>query len=197
MPTITADAPEADQVGHQLDRALQADRLEGVVGAARHDRLDGAGDVAVAAHGVRRPDVARLLELGVLHVHGDDRMGARERCAHDDGEPDAAAADHDDGGPRLDPGRVDDRADAGRDGAADQAGDLERHVGGNRHDGAGGHDGSLRERADGEVLVDLGAVRAAEAQRAVVERRVVDARLAAGPRAPAHAGAAVTAGIAP
>ena len=68
-------------------------------------------------------------------------------------EADAAAADHRDGRAGLDLGGVDDRADAGRDAAADQAGDVERQLRRNHDGGRGGHDRVGRERADRQVLV--------------------------------------------
>ena len=68
MPTMTAAPPRQSRSGISSIVALQADGLERVVGAARDDGLDGGRDVAVAAHGVRGAEVARLLELRVLDV---------------------------------------------------------------------------------------------------------------------------------
>ena len=130
---MTAVPPTAEQPRHQLHGGLQPDRLEGVVDAAGHDRPHLTGHVVgVAAHRVRRADIDRLLELGVLDVDRDDRMRACQHRAHHHRQPDAAAPDHADGGAGLDLGGVDHGANAGRDAAADQAGDVERKLGRDR-----------------------------------------------------------------
>src|SRR3546814_14460067 len=58
--------------------------------------------------------------LGV-EVDAHDHVGAGQPGALDDVEADAAQPEHDDVRPRLDLGRPDDRADAGRHAAADVA----------------------------------------------------------------------------
>ena len=74
--------------------------------------------------------------------------GRDEHRAQDHREADAAAADHQHRRARLDRRGVEHRADAGRDGAADQRRDVERHAPVDRTAPGLGHDGLLGERAE-------------------------------------------------
>jgi hypothetical protein len=66
--------------------------------------------------------------LVVVDVDADDHVGAGKLQALDDVEADAAEAEDDGGRADLDLGGVDDRADAGRDAAADVADLVEGRV---------------------------------------------------------------------
>ena len=79
-------------------------------------------------HGVRRAELARDVQLRRRRVDRDDRLGAHRDRGHHRREADAAAADHRDAVAGPDSGGPPDRADAGRHRAADEPGDLERHV---------------------------------------------------------------------
>ena len=70
---------------------------------------------------------ASALRAGI-EIDADDHVGADQAGALDHVEADAAEAEHDDIGARLDLGRVDHRADAGRHAAADVADLVERRV---------------------------------------------------------------------
>src|SRR5215469_14080107 len=107
---------------------------------------------------------------GVLALHGvhpGDHRGAGQARPLDHGDADAAAADDGDRRAGLDPGGVDHRADPGHHPAADERGDLVRHVAGERHRALGRHDHLLGEgpapgqperggAADQEPRLDVG-----------------------------------------
>src|SRR5215831_3471002 len=145
MPTMTAVPP-----GRMASRicSLVADLVAGGV-----DRVGGA-------------EVARERELGVEEVARDDLAGAGEARALDDVEPDAAAADHDDGGAGLDLCAAGHGADARWHAASHQGRLGPRHLlaDGNQH--LGGTDDVLGERPDPRHLEDVFAV-AAQAAGAV------------------------------
>src|SRR3954468_15992346 len=93
-----------------LDRALGADRLEGIVDAAAlgegADRLD---RVRVArVHHVGRAERLRHLELRRLRVDGDDALRSGDGRTLDGVEPHAARAEDRDAAPRYDSRRVED-----------------------------------------------------------------------------------------
>ena len=80
------------------------------------NRLDRIGLRPI--HGIRRAKLARLFELVVVDVHGDDSARARDPRALDGRQADAAAAEDGDrlAGAHL--RRVDGGADAGHHAAA-------------------------------------------------------------------------------
>ena len=87
----------------------------------------------VVAHFLRVDEMrhAELLghgALGGIDVDADDLVGAHHLRALDHVQADAAQAEHDDVGARLDLGGVDHRADAGGDAAADVADLVEGRV---------------------------------------------------------------------
>src|SRR5580704_18460049 len=107
-----------------------ADALEGVVGAA-----DLIGTALGHIDQVRNEiafDLFRIDEVGHaeafapgfllrIEIDADDHVGAGEPQALDDIEPDAAETEHDAFRAWFDLGRIDHRADAGGDAAADIA----------------------------------------------------------------------------
>ena len=148
----------------------QADALEGIVRAAVGE-IDEIGH-KVALDLLRVDEVGHAEALGARRLGGvdidaDDHVGAGKARALDDGEADAAEPEHHDIGARLDPGRVEHRAQARGDAAADQADLVERRVladlrrGDLRHhrvvgEGRGAHIVEQPVAADGEAA---GAVR--------------------------------------
>ena len=84
--------------------------------------MDGIDDVG-------RAELLRLLALQRPRVDRDDARRAGDARALDDRLADAAAAEHGDRRSGLHLGRVERRADAGRDAAADQRQLRVRHVG--------------------------------------------------------------------
>ena len=78
---------------------------------------------------MRGPDPLGHLQLGVEHVDADDLPGAADPGALDDRQPDAAASEHRDGLPGLEPRRAQRGSDAGEDAAAHERGPVERQRG--------------------------------------------------------------------
>src|SRR5690606_9715891 len=108
-----------------------AGAVEGVVGPA-------AGQLDQMGHQVAG-DVLRIDEVGPaeaaapflfrrVDVDPDNHVGPDHLQPLDDVQADAAEAEHHAVGPRLDPSRIDHRADAGGHAAADVAGLVERRV---------------------------------------------------------------------
>ena len=77
---------------------------------------------------MRHAEFLGQLAAARVDVDADDHVGPDHAAALHDIEPDAAQPEHDDPGARLDLGGVDDRADPGRDAAADVADLVERRV---------------------------------------------------------------------
>ena len=124
------------------------------------DRLRTADDVEdevelLARPGVRRAETPRRVQLPLVEVERVDLRGAGDPRALHRGEPDGAAADHADTRSFPDLRRLEHRADAGRDRAADQARLLDGQLfrDGNRSGLV--HDRARRERAELERLEQL------------------------------------------
>ena len=86
---------------------------------------------------------------------GDDARRAGDLRGVDRRQADAAGAEDGDRRAGLDPRRVDDRAVAGDDAAADQAGEVERHVVAHLHERVLVDDHLLGERRQVEELVEV------------------------------------------
>src|SRR5262249_38426818 len=119
---------------HEVD---VADAFEGVVGAADLVRaalghVDEVGDkVGSDLPGIdemRHPEPLAPGLSFIVDVDADDHLGADQPQPLDDIEPDAAEAEYDALRARFDLGRIDHRADAGGDAAADVADLVERRV---------------------------------------------------------------------
>ena len=145
-----------------------------VVGAAV-GQLDDLGDDRPRGHALGVEEVghaelaAPFLAAGI-DVDADDPVRADQLRALDDVEADAAEAEHDDIGARLDLGGVDHRADAGGDAAADVAAGLERRVLADLRDRDLGQHGEVREGRAAHVVED-GLALVAEAAGAVGHQR--------------------------
>src|SRR5690606_9686163 len=92
--------------------------------------------------------------LVIVDVDADDHVGAHQAQALYDIEADAAEAEYDGGRARFDLGRVDDRADAGGDAAADVADLVERRLRVDLGDGDFGQDGEVGEGRAAHVMED-------------------------------------------
>src|SRR5271157_4925953 len=152
-----------------------AGAVEGVVRAADRDgaapsHVDEIGDEIPA--GLLRIDEMRHAEslapglLAVVDVDADDHVGAGEPQALDDVEADAAEAEDDRRRPRLDLGRIEHGADAGRHAATDVADLVERRGRIDFRHRDLGQDGEIREGRAAHIMKDLVAA-AGEAGRAV------------------------------
>ena len=86
-------------------------------------------------------------------VDRDDARGTRHRRAVHRGQPDAAAADHRDGGARFHLGGMEHRADTGHHAAADQRAAIQRHVVAHLHHRMFVHQHLLGERGQVHRLV--------------------------------------------
>src|SRR5439155_11060988 len=96
--------------------------------------------------------LARVAELVLQDVHGDDLLGARQRTTLDRVQSDAATADDDHRLARPHSGGVDDGADPGHHRASDNRGLLHRHVRIDLHDPFPGKHRQLTKRGyPGEV----------------------------------------------
>ena len=150
-----------ERLAHHCDVAGAVER---VVGAAD---LVGARFVRLTRCGTRSPPTSfgltkcvmpkrspQALRAGV-DVDADDHVGAGEPQALDHVEPDAAEAEHDRLGARLDLRGVDHGADAGRDAAADVADLVERRVLADLRDRDLGQHREVRERRAAHVVVEL------------------------------------------
>src|SRR5216683_1794497 len=108
-----------------------ADAFEAVIGAALGQVDEIGHEVARDLLGIDEMRHAEALGERLaagIDVDADDHVGAGEAGALDDVEADAAEAEDDDIGARLDLGGVDDGADAGGDAAADIADLVEGRV---------------------------------------------------------------------
>ncbi len=90
-----------------------------------------------------------------IEINTDDHVGTGHPSALDDIEPDAAKAENDDIGARLDAGRVDDGADAGRHAATDVTNLIERRVRSDFGKGYFRHHGEISEGRCAHVMMDL------------------------------------------
>src|SRR5438128_4787050 len=158
MPTMTA--VQSDGVEDLQRGRLAADRVEGVIGAPPAGQRTHVLDhvLGLGVDRVGGAELARVLELVVEQVAGDDQPGAGQPGALDDVEPHATAADHDDRGAGLDFGAAGDGADTRRHAAAHERRLRPRHLLPDRHQHLRRtHDG-LRERPDARHLEDVLAV---------------------------------------
>ena len=143
---------------------------------------------------MRRPERAGEGELFVREIDGDDLASAGELCAEDRAQADAAEADHRDRCAGLDPGRVDDRADAGQHRAAEQSRKLERQIGIDLDAGFARDHRVVGEGRDAEMMIDRLAaegqpLRAAEERAGAIGPRAgfAERRTSGGARAAAAA----------
>ena len=193
---------------HYDGRAALAGGVERLVGGfGGAEGVEGEIDAAVGelAHCRRGVHVARVdgvgcaeaageLQLVVVDVDGDDPRGVEHPRALDGVEADAAGADHGDGHAGVGGRLVDHRADAGGDGAADQGGDLHRHLIGDGEAGLLGGDDVFAEDAELAHLEDLAAVLVVQADGAVEQPRAGGLVCVAELRLPLAAGGALPAG---
>ena len=140
-------ATHAQHLERLLSRALEPDGFERIVHAAA-GQLDHLGhSVAVAGvDHIGSAELARQLELGIDHVHGDDTRRTCDGGAVDAGQTNAAAADDRNRGSRLHSGGMDDRTHAGGDTAADQRSAIHGHVLANLHHRVLVHQHHFRKR---------------------------------------------------
>ena len=141
---------------HGLDRARHLEgEVDPALGRGAH-LLD-----AVRIAGAERRAGAELAgerQLVVVQIDGDEAACADQLRGEQRVQPDAAEADHRDGGARLHPGGVDHRADAGQHGAAEQRGLLERQRGVDPDRRVARDHGALGEGRDPDMMVDRRAV---------------------------------------
>ena len=155
----------ADQDGCPA-RPAGEERAGGGVGpAGRFDRIVDApagrlanelgGRVGIAGPGNRgrRAELGRRRELLRGEIDGDDGLGADGCRGKQRREPDAAAADHAHTITRSHARRPPHGADSGGDRAADEGGDVERNVVGNRQARPLGDDGMVCKRREERVVV--------------------------------------------
>ena len=166
-------ATTAGQLDRVLDRARKADRLEDVVGAVREKPPERVG--VVRSNAVRGADRPCELELLVVEVDRNDRVGGCEHGAHHDREANAAAADHDHRCAGGNGSGVEHGTDAGRDRAADQRAHLGRQRCGHRHGSSRRQNGALGERSNREVRPHALTAVTVEARRAVGHQAFVRA----------------------
>ena len=100
------------------------------------------------------PNLSAMARLFGLMSTPTIMSAPTETGALDDVEPDSAEAEDDDVGARLDSGRVDNRAQAGGDAAADIANLVEGRVLANLGEGDLGQDGEVREGRGPHVVVE-------------------------------------------
>ena len=135
-----------------------ADALEAVIGAA-FGQVDEIGDEIALDFGrvdkVSEPEFPGERLPSRVEVDPDYHVGADHAAALDDIEPDPTEAEDDDIGPRLDLGRVDHRADAGRNPAADVADFVEGRVLADLRHRDLGQDREVREGRCAHVMMDL------------------------------------------
>src|SRR5215510_1220836 len=153
-------AAGGDGVDHQGGRLFAAYGIEGVVDTeARGQFLHALQDILLlGVDDMRRTELARVEELIVEQVSGDDDLGPGEFGPLHDVEPDTAAADHQYRGTRLHVGVADRGADAGSDAAADNGGVGPRQILAHRYDLLGRADDVFGKSADAGHLVDGFAV---------------------------------------
>src|SRR5580704_3619753 len=154
-----ADPPAAvgafERLAHDIDIA---DTLEAVIGAALRQVYE-IGD-KVTLNLLRVDEMGHPEFLGHLpplriEIDADDHVGPGHTRTLDYVEPDAAEAEHDDGGARVDLRGVDHRPDAGGDPAADIADLVEGRVLADLCDGDLRQDREVREGRCTHVVVDL------------------------------------------
>ena len=109
-----------------------ADALEDVVDAVGQAEVLHGGDARRSRASTKSvaPNLRAAGFLGGVGVDGDDAAGGGDAGGLHDRQADAADADDGDGLARPDLGPVEHGAGAGDDGAADEAGGLERDPGG-------------------------------------------------------------------
>src|SRR5256886_16397828 len=117
-----------ERLAHEID---VTDALEAVIGTAvgeAHQVLYQVPAELLGVHEVGHAEALGERFAARVDIHADDLARADQARALDDVQPNAPQAEHHYVRARLDLGRVDDRADAGRDAAADVADLLEGRV---------------------------------------------------------------------
>ena len=154
-------------------------------------RIAAATSPAPASTKSVAPSRAATACFSTCAVDRDDAGRAGQARALDGAQADAAAADHRDGlaGPHHGP--VEHRAEAGRDAAAEQRGEVERHLRRDPHGRRLVHEQLLREARHVQELVHLGA---AAVQPRRLARRARRVRRRAQVRAAPQAAVAAAAG---
>ena len=104
---------------------------------------------------MRGAELHRAIEFGLAHVHRDDPAGVRQLCALQHVQPDRAAADHDDTGPRFDFRLAHRRSHAGHYATANDAGAIERNLPRDRDRAGFGNNGVFRMRGRHGIMVHL------------------------------------------
>ena len=163
--------PGPDRFPGSLDRVLEADRLEGVVGATVGQVADGCRrvDARNGLDGLGGAELPSELELLRARIHGHDRRGSGQARALDDVQPDAAAAPDGHARLRLDLGGANDRSVARDDRTAAESRHLEVDVAADPDRGRYGDNGVLGEGRDRVEVVQLRPVQG-DAARPVGER---------------------------
>src|SRR5206468_12441936 len=110
--------------------------------------------IALPENEVGGPEGSRGVELRRSRVDRGHGFGTDRDRRHDSREADTTATDDRDAVARPHPGRAPHCAEPRRDRAADEPGDLERHVWRDRHAGALGYDTRLREGGEERVVKD-------------------------------------------
>ena len=122
--TVTA----LERLAHEID---VTDALEAVIGTAvgeAHQVLHQVPAELLGVHEVGHAEALGERFAARVDIHADDPVRADQARALDDVQPNAPQAEHHHVRAGLDLGGVDDRADAGRDAAADVADLLEGRV---------------------------------------------------------------------
>ncbi len=140
----------------RLDHRAGADGIERVVDSDAARQLLHRAEHVVGARiddvgGTEAPRHLATLDDG---IGDDDLRRAGNLRALDDRHPDAAGARDEHGGAFGDPGGVEHRADAGLDGAADDARDIERRAGVDLDRARLGGDHELRETSEPDTTQD-------------------------------------------
>src|SRR6185437_12031143 len=147
-----------ERLAHHIDIA---DAFEAVIGAAIDQRLEMRDEIAADLFRIHKMRHAEFLGERLaprIGVDANDLVGADHARALHDIEADAAEAEDHDVRARLDLRRVDDRADAGGDAAADVADLIERRVLANLRDSDLGQHGEIREGRAAHIVMDRLAV---------------------------------------
>ena len=156
-PDEDGSAPLASREECSLHRLGPPRRLDRIVdSASRHlahdlgSRLCGSLPLDL----IRRAELARDLELLRRCVDSDDRLRPDRDCRHERRQSHSPAADDGYAISFLHAGGSPHRSRARRHGAADQRGDIERNVSGDRNARSLGDDAGVREGREERVVVD-------------------------------------------
>lgn len=112
------------------------------------------GRSVLRGDGLSRTELERQAALRCHGIDGDDRVGTRENGPEERAEADPAQPEETDCGSGRDPRGVDDRTDAGEDGAAEQRRDCRRHLEGYDHRRTSVDHRVRGEGGDAQVVVD-------------------------------------------